>query len=295
MMVVLYAKDYCLTAVYSVVTVIVSGLNTMILLLLMCGCIVGSTTVLFGFGGGFFIVPLLYALLTTGTDSGICDAAMHIAVATSTCVMIFSASMATFRQHQTGMIDWCLVRPLVGYIASGAVLGAIFAISMRGIWVKWIFISYLVITLLDSFFRPGFVTQAAGSVRPMSGGVTAITGTTIGIVAAFLGVGGSVMTVPLMRRRGAKMAEATAMANPLSLPMALAGTLTYIVMAWNDTAVPGRGFAGYVDVQAFILLVAGSWLGQKLSAPLIGRIPDRFYAKSYLGLLIFVLLVMVVI
>ena len=220
---------------------------------------------------------------------------MHIAVATSTCVMIFSASMATVRQHRAGMIDWCLVRPLTGYIASGAVLGAILAISLQGIWVKWIFISYLVITLLDSFFRPGFVTQAAGAVRPMSGGVTAITGTTIGIVAAFLGVGGSVMTVPLMRRRGAKMAQATAMANPLSLPMALAGTITYIVMAWNDTSELGRGFAGYVDIQACILLVAGSWLGQKLSAPLIGRIPDRFYAKCYLGLLVFVLLVMVVI
>ncbi|WP_413495406.1 sulfite exporter TauE/SafE family protein [Morganella psychrotolerans] len=267
----------------------------MILLLLICGCIVGSTTVLFGFGGGFFIVPLLYALLTTGIDSRTGDAAMHIAVATSTCVMIFSASMATSRQHRAGMIDWCLVRPLIGYISSGAVLGAIFAISLQGIWVKWIFISYLIITLLDSFFRPGFMTQVADSARPVSEGVTAITGTTIGIVAAFLGVGGSVMTVPLMRRRGAKMAQATAMANPLSLPMALAGTITYIVMASNDTSEFGRGFAGYVDIQACILLVAGSWLGQKLSSPLIGHIPDRFYAKCYLGLLVFVLLVMLVI
>ncbi|OBU09288.1 permease [Morganella psychrotolerans] len=273
----------------------ISGLNTMILLLLICGCIVGSTTVLFGFGGGFFYCPVAVCTVNHGHRQQAGDAAMHIAVATSTCVMIFSASMATARQHRAGMIDWSLVRPLTGYIASGAVLGAILAISLQGIWVKWIFISYLVITLWDSLFRPGFMTQAADSVRPMSGGVTAITGTTIGIVAAFLGVGGSVMTVPLMRRRGAKMAQATAMANPLSLPMALAGTITYIVMAWNDTAEFGSGFAGYVDIQACILLVAGSWLGQKLSAPLIGRIPDRFYAKCYLGLLTFVLLVMVII
>ncbi|MEM8049307.1 sulfite exporter TauE/SafE family protein, partial [Morganella morganii] len=45
----------------------------------------------------------------------------------------------------------------------------------------------------------------------------------------------------------------------------------------------------------FMLLIAGSWLGQKLSAPLIGRIPDKLYAKSYLALLIFVLLVMVIV
>lgn len=272
-----------------------SGADPVFLLLFICGCIVGSTTVLFGFGGGFFIVPLLYALLAATADSHTAVAAMHIAVATSTGVMIFSASMATLRQHRAGMIDWQHVRPLAGYIAAGAVAGALLAISVQGIWVKWLFIIYLAMTILDSLFRPGFMTQPASHLRVMSGGATAAAGTVIGVVAAFLGVGGSVMTVPLMRRRGAGMAQATAMANPLSLPMALTGTLTYILLARHETAEFGSGFAGYVDIHAFILLIAGSWLGQKLSAPLIGRIPDKFYAKSYLALLIFVLAVMVVV
>lgn len=272
-----------------------SGAGIVFLLLLACGCIVGSTTVLFGFGGGFFIVPLLYALLTTTADSHTAAAAMHIAVATSTGVMIFSASMATFRQHRAGMINWPQVRPLAGYIAAGAVAGALLAIAVQGMWVKWLFIAYLAITILDSIFRPGFMTQSASYLRPMSAGATAAAGTVIGVVAAFLGVGGSVMTVPLMRRRGAEMAQAAAMANPLSLPMALTGTLTYILLARHETAAFGSCFAGYVDIQAFILLIAGSWLGQKISAPLIGRIPDKLYAKSYLALLVFVLLVMVMV
>ncbi|MEY1422701.1 sulfite exporter TauE/SafE family protein [Morganella morganii] len=277
------------------VPIMFSGAVSVFLLLFVCGCIVGSTTVLFGFGGGFFIVPLLYALLTTTADNHTAAAAMHIAVATSTGVMIFSASMATLRQHRAGMINWPQVRPLAGYIAAGAVAGALLAIAVQGIWVKWMFIAYLAITILDSIFRPGFMTQSESHLRIMSAGTTAAAGTVIGVVAAFLGVGGSVMTVPLMRRRGAEMAQATAMANPLSLPMALTGTLTYILLARHETAGFGSGFAGYVDIQAFILLIAGSWLGQKLSAPLIGRIPDKLYAKSYLALLIFVLLVMVIV
>jgi len=272
-----------------------SGAVSVFLLLFACGCLVGSTTVLFGFGGGFFIVPLLYALLTATADNHIVAAAMHIAVATSTSVMIFSSSMATLRQHRAGMINWPLVRPLAGYIAAGAVAGALLAIAVQGAWVRWIFIAYLAITILDSIFRPGFMTQSASHLREMPAGATAAAGTVIGVVAAFLGVGGSVMTVPLMRRRGAEMAQATAMANPLSLPMALTGTLTYILLARNETSEFGSGFAGYVDIQAFVLLIAGSWLGQKLCAPLIGRIPDRFYAKSYLALLIFVLLVMIIV
>ena len=138
------------------VTIMFSGADSVFLLLLACGCIVGATTVLFGFGGGFFIVPLLYALLTATADSHTAAAAMHIAVATSTGVMIFSASMATLRQHRAGMINWPQVRPLAGYIAAGAVAGALLAIAVQGDGLgRWMFIAYLAITILDSIFRPG--------------------------------------------------------------------------------------------------------------------------------------------
>lgn len=103
------------------------------------------------------------------------------------------------------------------------------------------------------------------------------------------------MTVPLMRRRSAEMAQATAMANPLSLPMALTGTLTYILLARNETSEFGSGFAGYVDIQAFVLLIAGSSAGAETLCSADWPYPDRFYAKSYLALLIFVLLVMIIV
>lgn len=49
--------------------------------------------------------------------------------------------------------------------------------------------------------------------------------------ATFLGVGGSVMTVPLLRRCGLSMSQATSMTNPLSVPVALAGTLIGVMKA----------------------------------------------------------------
>ncbi|MGD9760458.1 MAG: sulfite exporter TauE/SafE family protein, partial [Comamonas sp.] len=55
------------------------------LLLAVCGCATGVTTVLFGFGGGFVVVPLLYRLLSTpnAPGSAVGQSAMQIAVATS--------------------------------------------------------------------------------------------------------------------------------------------------------------------------------------------------------------------
>ncbi len=264
--------------------------------LLLCGGLAGITTVLFGFGGGFVVVPLMYILLigVHGPDSTMGLAAMHIAVATSTALMIFAASLSTWRHHRRRTVQWRLVRPLVGYIAIGAVLGAAAAVSLSGGWVRWVFIGYLGLTIADAILRPGFLHQASEEVRPMGRLVTAITGLFIGVIAAFLGVGGSVMTVPLMRRRGASMTAATAMANPLSLPMAVSGTATYVLLSAGDTAL-GTWYAGYVDLRALLALAVGSWLGIRLASRWIGRIPDRVHARVYLLLLTVVLVVMVVV
>lgn len=268
----------------------------MYIVLLFSGALAGVTTVLFGFGGGFVVVPLMYAMLmaTYGADTAVGHAAMHVAVATSTCVMVFGASMSTLRHHRAGTVEWSQVRPLVGYIAVGAVVGAATALALSGDWVRWAFIVYLGITVLDSILRPGFMQEAASHVRPMGRTATAAAGVVIGTIAAFLGVGGSVMTVPLMRRRGASMTAATAMANPLSLPMAVTGTATYILLARHDASL-GAWYAGYVDLRAFLALVAGSWIGIRLASPLIGRIPDRVHAKAYLLLLTVVMVVMAVV
>jgi len=262
--------------------------------LLLCSGLAGVTTVLFGFGGGFVVVPLMVTLLIAvhGPDSATGLAAMHIAVATSTALMIFAASLSTWRHHRRRTVQWHLVRPLAGYIAIGAVLGAAAAVSLSGDWVRWAFIGYLGLTIADAILRPGFLHQAGGDVRSMGRLVTAMTGTFIGTVAALLGVGGSVMTVPLMRRRGASMTAATAMANPLSLPMAVSGTATYVLLSASDTAL-GAWYAGYVDLRALLALAVGSWLGIHLASRWIGRIPDRIHAGVYLLLLTVVLAVMI--
>ena len=159
------------------------------------------TTVLFGFGGGFVVVPVLYSvLLATHGGSAVGDA-MHVAVATSTCVMIFGAGLATLRHHKAGTVPWNQVRPLLGYIAVGAIPGAAAALALSGDWVRWAFIFYLGVTILDSILRPGFTQETAARIRPWGRWMAAAAGTAIGAIAAFLGVGGSVMTVPLMRRR----------------------------------------------------------------------------------------------
>lgn len=290
------AKDSQSGAPYREVLFDHDAVSSMYFLLLFFGFLAGITTVLFGFGGGFVVVPVLYSVLLAahGTGSAVGYAAMHVAVATSTCVMIFGAGLATLRHHKAGTVPWDQVRPLLGYIAAGAIPGAAAALALSGDGVRWVFIFYLGLTILDSIVRPGFTQETPARIRPWGRWMTGAAGTAIGAIAAFLGVGGSVMTVPLMRRRGASMTAATAAANPLSLPTAVVGSTTYALLAWNDTPL-GAWHAGYIDLRACLVLVVGSWLGIRLTSRWIGKIPDRLHAKAYIALLCIVLLVMLVV
>ena len=265
------------------------------LLLTLFGCMTGATAVLFGFGGGFVVVPLLYRMLMTssGADDSIGQSAMHIAVATSTCVMIVNALVATAKHRRAGNLIRDYLWPLGGYIGVGAVVGAVAAMWVSGEVIRYAFIAYLGVTILDCLLRRGFLTQTDNEI-PRRLGKAEVSGGGVGIgaIATFLGVGGSVMTVPLLRRCGLSMTQATSMANPLSLPVAVAGTLTYMGMAGFTEFDLGAWFIGYVDMLAFAVLTMGSLLGIRLATPWIGRIPDRVHARVYVGLLMLVMLSM---
>ncbi|QLL11949.1 sulfite exporter TauE/SafE family protein [Pseudomonas chlororaphis] len=260
------------------------------------GCMTGISAVLFGFGGGFVVVPLLYRLLlgSHGADDAVAQSAMHIAVATSTCVMIVNALMATGKHRRAGNLIRHYLWPLGGYIGLGAIAGAVLAMAVSGEVMRYAFIAYLALTIADCLLRRGFLERVDTRAPRRLGRLETTGGLGIGAIATFLGVGGSVMTVPLLRRCGLSMTQATSMANPLSVPVALAGTLTYMALAGFSRFDLGPWFIGYVDLLAFAVLTLGSLLGIRLASPWIGRIPDRLHAWVYIGLLVLVMLGMLV-
>lgn len=263
------------------------------LLLVIFGCMSGVTAVLFGFGGGFVVVPLLYRMLIAshGPEAAVSQSAMHIAVATSTCVMIVNALLAARKHQRAGNLIRHYLWPLAGYIGVGAVFGAAAAVWASGEVIRYAFIAYLGATIADCLLRRGFLERTdVVAPRRLGRMETSGGGLGIGIIATFLGGGGSVMTVPLLRRCGLSMTQATSMANPLSVPVALAGTLTYMALAGFSHLDLGPWFIGYVDLLAFATLTLGSLLGIRLATGWIGRIPDRIHAWVYVGLLVGVML-----
>ena len=125
----------------------------------------------------------------------------------------------------------------------------------NGNWLRWIFMGYVFITILDCYYRPGFIVTQ-GKSNTMVKTVNSLKG------HYWLGCStfrcwrkcndGSFITAA-----GSSMAEAAAIANILTLPLSLTATLTYCVLSlWQSTWTP-NGFIGLIWFEAAFIL--GCW------------------------------------
>ncbi|GHB61671.1 UPF0721 transmembrane protein [Streptomyces viridiviolaceus] len=247
------------------------------------GLLTGLTTVMFGFGGGFVAVPVV-----AWADAGLGTDAMRVATATSALVMVVNAAFATAVTRRRVLAELRGSAALLLLLAAGATAGATASRFAPPDPVRWAFVAYVALTVVDLLVRPGFLRprgqagEASKAPRPLP----AVLGVPMGAIAAFLGVGGSVMTVPAMRRAGHTMHVATALANPLTLVIALPATAVSLCGSTAPTAVHAHvNLIGLVDPGAAAALLLGALpviLVLRRHPP---RIPDRAHAWTYTGLL----------
>ncbi|MFJ6216039.1 sulfite exporter TauE/SafE family protein [Streptomyces sp. NPDC092296] len=262
-----------------------------VVVLIGIGLLTGVTTVLFGFGGGFVAVPVVvWADAVLGAD------AMRVATATSALVMVVNAGFATAVTPRRVLRALRGSRTLLLLLAAGASVGALATRLAPAGPARWAFVAYIALTIVDLLLRPGFlrprtrVEAAPEAPRPLP----AALGAPVGAVAAFLGVGGSVMTVPAMRRAGHTMRVATALANPLTLAIALPATAVSLGGAALPAAVDAHlHLVGLIDLRAASALLLGALPVIAVLRRRPPRIPDRTYAWAYVGLLAVAVVAMV--
>ncbi|MFI6358853.1 sulfite exporter TauE/SafE family protein [Streptomyces sp. NPDC050743] len=255
------------------------------------GLLTGVTTVLFGFGGGFVAVPVVvWANAALGVD------AMRVATATSALVMLVNAAFATAVTPGRVLAALRGSGTLLLLLAAGAAAGALAARHAPPGQAHWGFVGYVALTVVDLLLRPGFLRppgrgaeSRAGAVeetREVARALPTVLGAPIGAVAAFLGVGGSVMTVPALRHAGHPVRVATALANPLTLAIALPATALSLD---GDTGAHATDthlrLVGLVDLRAAGALLVGALPVIAVLRRHPPRIPDRAYAWTYLVLL----------
>ena len=238
------------------------------LTLIVVGALAGVMAGLLGIGGGMLIVPVLAILLERQGISQ--DVLLQSAIGTALATIMFTSLSSMLAHHRRGAVQWKLFRKLTPGIIVGGLAGAAVADYMPGAVLHYVVATSVLLVAAQFAFAP----RAAPAHRPLPGGAALATaGSAIGALSTLIGIGGGSLTVPYLTWCSVPVKQAIATAAAVGFPIAVAGTVGYIIGGLNETGLPPSSL-GYVVVPAFLGIVAASVLAAPLGARLAHRLSD---------------------
>ena len=251
------------------------------------GAFVGFLAGLLGIGGGMTLVPILAALFSA---QALAPAhSVHLALGTGMASVMFTSSASVREHHRLGSVDWGIVRRLAPGMVGGTLLSTLASgwVAQRSLALAFAVIVYGGAIQLLLGKKP-----AAARTLPGLAGTIAV-GLAIGIVCGLVSAGGAFLTVPFMLFCGVAMHTAIGTAAAVSIPVAVIGTIGFVVSGWRVEALPALS-VGFVYLPALMALVIGSVLTAPFGARAAHRLPVATLKRVFAGLLIVLATKMVV-
>lgn len=256
----------------------------LILLLLAIGCVGGFLSGLLGVGGGIIFVPALFFSLSSLGFSE--EYAMHIAIGSSLAVVMATGSMSAFSHYKRGGVDMAILRAWAVPIVIGVLLGAVVASSVKSVVLKEIFAGMtLLIALYMAFSKDRTdVVPLRFLTLTVQKGISAV----IGLVSAMLGVGGAILTVPLMSYIGLPMPRAVGTGAALGVAVAVPGVLSYMVTGMLSADALPPWSIGYVNLLTVAMIIPSSMLLAPVGVRVSHNMPRAMLRRVFAAVLIIV-------
>ncbi len=246
--------------------------------LLILGCATGFLAGLLGVGGGMLMVPFVTLLLSSrGVPP---QHVVKMAIATSLATIAFTSLASVRAHHLRGAVLWPVVRLLAPGIVLGSMLGAQVAKALPTQILAVLFALFVsfsaVQMLLDK--KPKPTRQLPGRVGMVAAGGA------VGLLASLVGAGGAFISVPFMTWCNVKIHKAVATSAALGFPIAVAGTIGYVIAGWALQDVPA-GALGYIYVPALVTISAGSVVTAPIGARVAHRLDLLHLRRAFAALL----------
>lgn len=254
-------------------------------LLLIAGTAVlaGVLAGLLGIGGGVVIVPaLLVVFEAAGVDP---EVEVQLAVGTSLATIVLTSISSAYSHHRKKALHWELVPWFVPGLVVGSVGGAALAVWMPGRTLQLVFGVFLVIIAARLVFgrMPEDPKARAMPVWGMLAG-----GLLIGGISAMVGIGGGLISVPLLvLAAGLPIHHAVGTAPFFGLILSLVGTVTFVVQGLAEPLLPA-GCVGYVALLPAALIAVGTVSLAPVGAWLAHRLPRRALSLAFAALVLVV-------
>ena len=246
----------------------------MVWLYLALGAFAGLMAGLLGVGGGLIIVPVLVWVFH---HQGLAEAnIMHLALGTSLATIVITSISSVRAHHRRGAVLWPVVWRLTPGIVLGAWLGAVVAHGLPSAVLSRVFAVFVLIVAAQMGFG---AKPAPHRNLPGAGGLAAV-GVGIGGVSAIVGIGGGSLTVPFLTWCNVAMRQAVATSAACGLPIALAGSVGFMVTGWQAPQLPDWSL-GYIYLPALVGVAVTSMLSAPLGAKLAHTLPTDLLKKVF--------------
>jgi uncharacterized protein len=227
-------------------------------LLLTIGGVSGFLSGLLGVGGGILFVPALFYTFTAfGYDTSY---AMHIALGSSLAVVFAVGSTSAWQHYKRGSVDRDLLRTWGPFITGGVVFGSAAAGFIHGLDLKKIF---AVVTLLIAIYMAFGRERKAEDKTPLRiipPVLQRFLCTLIGMISSMIGVGGAILTIPLMSYTGLTMQRAIGTGAALGIMISLPGAIGYMATGTLSGEELPPFSIGYVNFLAVAMIIPASVL-----------------------------------
>ena len=236
---------------------------------LALGAFVGFFGGLLGIGGGSATVPVLAFVFAAKGFAP--QHVVHLALGTGIATIIFTSASSLLSHHRRGAVNWSIMLRMMPGVVAGTFGGGFVAgwLDPRLLTVAFtLLIYYLSIQMMiDS--EPAPSGSLPGAVA------MSLVGAGIGFLSSLSATGGASLTVPFLVKRNIRVHEAIGTAATVGWPLAVAGTLGYVLAGVGKPELP-EWSVGFVYLPALAWIVAASMA----MAPLGARIAHRTPGKS---------------
>lgn len=251
----------------------------------LLGTVVGFLAGLFGIGGGGLMVPMLTALfLAQGFPR---EQVVHMALGTSMAAIVLTSVSSLRAHHARGAVRWDIVRRIAPGILVGTFAGTFIAARMNTVPLALFFACFMTFVASQMLYN---VRPKPARELPGRAGMSAA-GLFIGAVSALVAIGGGSLSVPFMVWCNVETRHAIGTSAAIGFPLALAGTVGYLVNGWASANAPPLTL-GYVYLPALLLVGAASVFTAPLGAACAHRLPVPILKKAFAAMLVLLVLKM---
>lgn len=205
------------------------------------------------------MVPFLTMLLTArGFPEHL---TVKMAVATSLATICFTSLSSVRAHHRRGAVLWPVARVLAPGILVGSFLGAQVAAALPARLLGWLFSVFVAFSATQMFLNR---KPRPSRTLPGPAGMFGV-GNGIGLLSSLVGAGGAFISVPFMAWCNVSIHNAVATSAALGFPIAVAGTLGYLVAGWGLADMP-PGAWGFLYWPGLLVLSTASMATAPLGA-----------------------------